>query len=81
MIQGSINFNEHAFFAYPEKTAKILSKYSDWEFLEFRIKGSYELIACVWSFLGEDYYCPLILGLNYDYIKSHIYINKLCTIW
>lgn len=60
------------FFAYPKKTVKVLSKYSsDWEFMEFRIKGSNELIACVWSFLGEDYYCPLILGLNYEYNESH----------
>lgn len=59
------------FFAYPEKIAKILSKYSDWEFLEFRIKGSDELIGCIWFFIGENHACPLIVGLNYDYIKSH----------
>lgn len=59
------------FFAYPEKTAKILSKYPDWEFMEFRLKGSDELIACVWTFLGKDHICPLILGLNYDYNESH----------
>lgn len=63
------------FFAYPKKTAKILSKYSDWEFMEFRLKGSDELIACVWSFLGEDHICPLILGLNYEYNESH-YLYK-----
>ncbi|MEO8253541.1 MAG: hypothetical protein ABI554_04065 [Flavobacterium sp.] len=59
------------FFAYPEKTPKILSKYSDWEFLEFRLKGSDELIGCIWFFIGDDHACPLIVGLNYDYIKSH----------
>lgn len=59
------------FFAYPKKIAKILSKYSDWEFLEFRLKGSDELIGCIWFFIGEDHACPLIVGLNYDYIKSH----------
>lgn len=59
------------FFAYPSKIAKILSQYEEWEFLEFRLKGSDELIACIWFFIGEDHACPLIVGLNYDYIKSH----------
>ncbi len=59
------------FFAYPSKIAKIISKYSDWEFMEFRFKDSDELIACVWSFLGKDHICHLILGLNYDYNQSH----------
>ena len=59
------------FFAYPKKTAKILSKYDEWEFTEFRLKGSEELIGCIWGFIGEDHCCPLIVGLNYDYVKSH----------
>ena len=63
------------FFAYPSKIAKILSKYSDWEFMEFRLSDSDELIACVWTFIGEKHICPLILGLNYDYNESH-YLYK-----
>jgi 7-keto-8-aminopelargonate synthetase-like enzyme len=59
------------FFAYPKKIAKILSKYPDWEFIEFRLKDSDVLIGCIWFFIGEDHACPLIVGLNYDYIKSH----------
>lgn len=59
------------FFAYPIKIAKILSQYEEWEFVEFRIKGSEELIACIWFFIGKNHACPLIVGLNYDYIKSH----------
>lgn len=39
--------------------------------MEFRLKDSDELIACVWSFLGKDHICHLILGLNYDYNESH----------
>lgn len=63
------------FFAYPSKIAKILSKYSDWEFMEFRLSDSDELIACVWTFIGKKHICPLILGLNYDYNESH-YLYK-----
>lgn len=59
------------FFAYPGKIAKVLSQYEEWEFLEFRLKGSDELIGCIWFFIGEDHACPLVVGLNYDYIKSH----------
>jgi 7-keto-8-aminopelargonate synthetase-like enzyme len=59
------------FFAYPQKITKILSKYKEWEFIEFRLKGSDELIACIWHFVGGNHSCPLIVGLNYDYIKSH----------
>lgn len=59
------------FFAYPNKITKILSKYDEWEFIEFRLKGSDELIAGIWGFIGENHCCPLIVGLNYDYIKSH----------
>lgn len=59
------------FFAYPGKIAKVLSQYEEWEFLEFRLKGSDELIGCIWFFIGEDHVCPLVVGLNYDYIKSH----------
>ena len=59
------------FFAYPNKIARILSKYDEWEFVEFRLKGSDELIGCIWGYIGENHSCPLIVGLNYDYIKSH----------
>lgn len=59
------------FFAYPSKVTKVLSQHEEWEFIEFRIKGSDELIGCIWLFVGEDHTCPLIVGLNYDYVKSH----------
>ncbi|MBW4361622.1 aminotransferase class I/II-fold pyridoxal phosphate-dependent enzyme [Flavobacterium taihuense] len=59
------------FFAYPNKITKILSKYDEWEFIEFRLKGSDELIGGIWGFIGENHCCPLIVGLNYNYIKSH----------
>ncbi|KDN54259.1 aminotransferase class I/II-fold pyridoxal phosphate-dependent enzyme [Flavobacterium seoulense] len=59
------------FFAYPEKTAKILSKYDNWEFIEFRLKDSDELIGCIWFFIGDNHASPLIVGLNYDYVISH----------
>lgn len=59
------------FFSYPNKIAKILSQYEDWEFIEFRIKDSEELIGCIWHFVGKNHSCPLVVGLNYDYVKSH----------
>lgn len=59
------------FFAYPSKITKVLSQYEEWEFIEFRLKGSDELIGSIWLFVGEDHSCPLIVGLNYDYVKSH----------
>lgn len=59
------------FFAYPKKTIQVLSKFSDWEFIEFRLKGSDELIGCIWHFIGENSSNPLIVGLNYTYVKSH----------
>jgi 7-keto-8-aminopelargonate synthetase-like enzyme len=59
------------FFAYPSKITKVLSQYEEWEFIEFRLKGSEELIGSIWLFVGGDHSCPLIVGLNYDYVKSH----------
>jgi 7-keto-8-aminopelargonate synthetase-like enzyme len=59
------------FFKYPEKIASILSKYADWEFIDIRLKGGKDPIACIWCFKGENHYSPIIMGLNYDYLESH----------
>lgn len=59
------------FFDYPAKVTSVLSKYDEWEFVELRIKGSENLVGCIWGFAGKDVYCPLIIGLNYDYNKTH----------
>ena len=59
------------FFKFPKKIAKILSKYDDWEFIDISLKGKDDTIACVWSYVGEDHYCPFVVGMNYDYLESH----------
>lgn len=59
------------FFIFPEKTPKVLSKYDDWEFIELRPKGEDKVIASLWCFVGENFYCPLLIGLDYDYSESH----------
>ena len=59
------------FFKYPEKTTEVLSNYDDWEFIEICLEGKETPIACAWSFKGEGFYTPLIVGLDYEYLESH----------
>lgn len=65
------NNYSYNFFNFPQKTPKILSKYPNWEFIDIKLKGENETIACIWCFVGDDHFCPLNMGLNYDYIESH----------
>lgn len=66
------------FFKYPKKITRILSKYDNYEFIEIRLKGQKEPICAMWCYIGEHHYSPLIMGLNYDYSKSHqIYSQAL----
>lgn len=58
------------YFTYPPKITELLSKQEGWEFMDIKLKGGDETICCVWSFIGEKHYSPLIMGLNYDYVKS-----------
>jgi 7-keto-8-aminopelargonate synthetase-like enzyme len=69
--RNNYNFN---FFEYPEKTVEVLSKYDDWEFIDIRLKDKSQksdAIASFWCFKGEDHYCALLIGLDYDYLKTH----------
>ena len=59
------------FFKYPDKIVSILSKYKEYEFIHISLKGEEKAICAVWSFVGDEHYCPLIMGLNYDYLQSH----------
>jgi len=59
------------FFKYPKKVTSILSKYKNWEFIEIRLKENNEIICVMWCFKGDNHYCPLIMGLDYNYSKSH----------
>lgn len=63
------------FFKFPKKITEILSRYDEWEFIDIKIKGVEKTVACVWSFIGDNHYSPLITGLDYTYIDSH-YIYK-----
>lgn len=63
------------FFPYPEQTPFILAKYPDWEFIEIKLKGEKDIIAVAFVFIGDDHICPIIIGMNYDYIQTH-YIYK-----
>lgn len=63
------------FFPYPSKTPEVLSHYDDWEFIDIRLKGNDETIAVAYIFKGEHHLCPIIIGMNYNYIESH-YIYK-----
>ncbi|MFT6842982.1 MAG: hypothetical protein ACJASR_001755, partial [Psychroserpens sp.] len=63
------------FFSFPQKIASVLSKHDDWEFIDLKLKGENETIGCVWSYIGNEHYSPLIMGLNYKYAKSH-YLYK-----
>lgn len=58
------------YFTYPPKITELLSKQEEWEFMDIKLKGGDETICCVWSFIGEKHYSPLIMGLNYDYVKT-----------
>ncbi|MFL9831355.1 aminotransferase class I/II-fold pyridoxal phosphate-dependent enzyme [Flavobacterium sp. ST-87] len=59
------------FFQYPAKMPEILSKYKEWEFIEISLKENNQLVAVVFSYVGDHHYCPLIVGLDYNYIDSH----------
>lgn len=59
------------FFKFPVKVCQILSKYDEWEFIEIKLKESDKIIGCIWSFVGDNHYSPLIMGLDYDYLESH----------
>lgn len=59
------------FFQFPEKIAKILSKYEGWEFIEISLKENNQLVAVVFGYIGDNHYCPVIVGLDYDYIETH----------
>lgn len=59
------------FFQYPEKMTKVLSKYEEWEFIEISLKENNQVVAVIFGHIGDDHYCPLIVGLDYDYIDTH----------
>lgn len=59
------------FFQYPKKMAKVLSKYEEWEFIEISLKENNQVVAVIFGHIGDDHYCPLIVGLDYDYINTH----------
>lgn len=59
------------FFQYPQKMPKILSKYEEWEFIEISLKENNQVVAVIFGHIGDDHYCPLIVGLDYDYIDTH----------
>lgn len=59
------------FFKFPKKMPLVISRYSEWEFIDIKIKGIGETVACLWSYVGKNHYSPLIIGLNYDYLESH----------
>ncbi|MNG23883.1 hypothetical protein D3C84_1085420 [compost metagenome] len=51
--------------------AKVLSKYEEWEFIEISLKENNQVVAVIFGHIGDDHYCPLIVGLDYDYIDTH----------
>jgi 7-keto-8-aminopelargonate synthetase-like enzyme len=62
-------------FPSPEKTPNVLAKYDEWEFIDISLKETQETIAVAYVFVGKDHLCPLIIGMDYNYIESH-YIYK-----
>lgn len=65
------------FYDYPTKITEVLSKYKDWEFIEFKLKSTNEIIGCVWSFIGSNFYIPLIAGLNYKYSETDFIYQQI----
>lgn len=59
------------FFKYPPNIVLKLSNYDDWEFIDIKLKGQNESIACAWNYIGREHYSPMIVGLNYQYLDSH----------
>lgn len=66
----NVNFGFN-FFAFPRKMVSVLSKYKEWEFIELSLKSTGEVVCAIWCFKGEHHYNPLVLGINYDYSKTH----------
>ena len=59
------------FFLYPEKITSVLSQFDDWEFIDIKLKNADQTIATAWCYIGDKHYSPFIVGLDYNYIKSH----------
>ena len=66
--KANYSFN---FFQYPEKMVRVLSKYKEWEFVEINLKENNQLVAVIFGYTGKHHYCPLIIGLDYNYINTH----------
>jgi len=65
---NNFDFN---FFKFPKKIASVISKFSEWEFIDIKLKNTDKTVASVWAYIGKNHYSPLIMGLDYDYIESH----------
>ncbi len=59
------------FFTYPKKITSVLVKYNEWEIIEIKHKETNKIAANVWCYIGTNHYCPFIIGLDYDFSKSH----------
>lgn len=60
-------------FRYPREIIKKLAKHPNWEFIvltpkpEFDIRSERKAVAAVWCYKTETHFCPMIIGLDYDY--------------
>lgn len=59
------------FFPFPEKVVNVISKYPEVEFIEIRLKDEKNPIACIWCFVEDNHFCPLIMGLDYNFLNTH----------
>jgi 7-keto-8-aminopelargonate synthetase-like enzyme len=72
----NVNFSFN-FFSYPEKIVKVISTHKNWEFIELKNKENSEIIGCVWSYIGDNSYTPLIAGIDYNYSKTHFVYQQI----
>lgn len=58
-------------FPYPKKLLTQIGKSPNWEVLGIYLKGENKPVATVWSYKGAKCFCPMLMGMDYQYLSSH----------
>ena len=73
---GARNFDVNI-FEYPLELFKKMNSSPNWEFVIIRLKKEYEKreenlpIGVIFGYKGENFYSPLLVGIDYDFIKPY----------
>jgi len=59
------------FFPYPKKLLEQIAGDDQWEILALKVKGRRLPVATIWSYKGQRCFCPMLMGMDYDFLESH----------